>query len=126
MSSRCRENFEVRSSRREWLGVAAASLTTLVAPALVRAACPCGEGQPAADREAPPPGASPATRPSVLRVCADPNNLPFSNRNHEGFEDKIADLIARELKMPLEYAWLPQRLGFYRVALKNSDSNLVM
>src|SRR4051812_35330193 len=113
MSFHCRENStRAPISRRECLGASAASLATIMMPAIVRAACPC-TGVPAADRDAPPPGASPATRPTVLRVCADPNNLPFSNRSHEGFEDKIADLIAAELKMPLEYAWLPQRLGFY-------------
>jgi mxaJ protein len=126
MSSRCRENLDILSSRRDCLRLAAASLATIAAPLVARAGCPCGDGEAAANREAPPAGSAPATRPTVLRVCADPNNLPFSSRKHDGFDDKIAELIAHELKMPLEYAWLPQRLGFYRVALKNSDCNLVM
>jgi quinoprotein dehydrogenase-associated probable ABC transporter substrate-binding protein len=75
----------------------------------------------------PEPAPLPANQPlKSLRVCADPNNLPFSNRKSEGFEDKVAALIAKDLGVPLEYDWLPQRLGFYRTALKNLPSNLVM
>ena len=54
---------------------------------------------------------------SPLRVCADPNNMPFSNTHGDGFENRIATLVARELRRPLEYYWLPQRRGFMR----NSD-----
>ena len=51
------------------------------------------------------------SRPSAapLRVCADPNNLPFSNERGEGFENRIAELVARELGRPLEYVWWAQR-----------------
>ena len=61
----------------------------------------------------------------VLRVCADPNNLPFSNRAGEGFENKIAELFARELGWALEYTWFPQRMGFIRNTLRGRerDSN---
>ena len=52
-----------------------------------------------------------------LRVCADPNNLPFSNERGEGFENHIAELVARELGRPLEYVWWAQRRGFVRNAL---------
>jgi quinoprotein dehydrogenase-associated probable ABC transporter substrate-binding protein len=54
----------------------------------------------------------------VLRVCQDPNNLPFSNRAGEGFENKIAELLARELGWKLEYTWFPQRMGFIRNTLR--------
>ena len=47
-----------------------------------------------------------------LKVCADPNNLPFSNRAEEGFENKLARLWAREAGVELEYTWFPQRRGF--------------
>jgi mxaJ protein len=57
----------------------------------------------------------------VLRVCADPNNLPFSNRAGEGFENKIAELLARELGWSLEYTWFPQRMGFIRNTLRSRD-----
>ena len=62
----------------------------------------------------------------VLRVCADPNNLPHSNREEEGFENRIAELVARELDVPLEYEWRPQRRGFIRNTLNAGRCNLVM
>src|SRR4051812_27064337 len=57
----------------------------------------------------------------VLRVCEDPNNLPFSNRAGEGFENKIAELLARELGWKLEYTWFPQRMGFIRNTLRGRE-----
>jgi quinoprotein dehydrogenase-associated probable ABC transporter substrate-binding protein len=57
----------------------------------------------------------------VLRVCQDPNNLPFSNRAGEGFENKLAELLARELGWTLEYTWFPQRMGFIRNTLRGRD-----
>lgn len=62
----------------------------------------------------------------VLRVAADPNNLPFSNERLEGFENKIADLIARELHRKIEYHWHAQRRGFFRETLKSGDVDLVL
>ena len=62
----------------------------------------------------------------VLRVAADPNNLPFSNDRGEGFENKIAELIARELHCKIEYRWRAQRRGFFRETLKSGDVDLVM
>jgi quinoprotein dehydrogenase-associated probable ABC transporter substrate-binding protein len=59
----------------------------------------------------------------VLRVCEDPNNLPFSNRNGDGFENKIAELLARELGWTLEYTWFPQRIGFIRNTLRGREPN---
>ena len=52
-----------------------------------------------------------------LRVCADPNNLPFSNRQEEGFENRIAALVASDLGRPLRYVWLPERRGYVRRTL---------
>ena len=65
-------------------------------------------------------GAAIATeqRPTALRVCADPNFAPFSTRNQEGFENKIARLLADELSLALEYTWFPQRMGFIRNTLR--------
>ena len=57
----------------------------------------------------------------VLRVCDDPNNLPFSNRAGEGFQNKIAELLAAELGWKLEYTWFPQRMGFIRNTLRARD-----
>ncbi|HEX2528797.1 MAG TPA: substrate-binding domain-containing protein [Geminicoccus sp.] len=55
--------------------------------------------------------------PKVLRVCADPNNMPFSNEKQEGFENKIAELFARELGKEVAYTWFPQATGFVRNTL---------
>jgi quinoprotein dehydrogenase-associated probable ABC transporter substrate-binding protein/PQQ-dependent catabolism-associated CXXCW motif protein len=55
--------------------------------------------------------------PDVLRVCGDPANLPFSNRAGEGFENRIAAVLAHELKAPLRYYWLSQGPGFIRNTL---------
>ena len=61
-----------------------------------------------------------------LRVCADPNNLPFSNRALEGFENKIATLIAREMNVDVQYTWWAQRRGFIRNTLKANECDLVV
>ena len=60
-----------------------------------------------------------------LRVCADPNNLPFSNERGEGFENKIAELIANELDVTLSYTWWAQRRGFIRNTLNTGSCDLV-
>jgi quinoprotein dehydrogenase-associated probable ABC transporter substrate-binding protein len=61
-----------------------------------------------------------------LRVCADPANLPFSNDKGEGFENKIAELVAAELKVPVEYVWFPQATGFVRNTLYAKQCDVVM
>jgi quinoprotein dehydrogenase-associated probable ABC transporter substrate-binding protein len=63
---------------------------------------------------------------TALRVCADPANMPFSNEAGEGFENKIADLLAADLKLPLEYTWFPQVTGFVRNTLGAKRCDLVM
>jgi quinoprotein dehydrogenase-associated probable ABC transporter substrate-binding protein len=63
---------------------------------------------------------------SVLEVCADPNNLPFSDDKKEGFENKIADLIGAELGRPVDYVWFPQVTGFVRNTLRANRCDLVM
>jgi mxaJ protein len=62
---------------------------------------------------------------NVLRVAADPNNLPFSNQRLEGFENKIVELVAHELGLTVEYTWWAQRRGFFRNTLKEGDCDLV-
>src|SRR5690349_11913844 len=61
-----------------------------------------------------------------IRVCADPNNLPFSNEAGEGFENRIAALLARDLGVPLEYRWWAQRRGFVRNTLRAGDCDIVI
>jgi mxaJ protein len=62
----------------------------------------------------------------ALRVCADPNNLPFSNEKREGFENKIAELIGREMRLPVEYTWWAQRRGFFRNTLRAGLCDVVI
>lgn len=64
--------------------------------------------------------------PTVLRVCADPNNLPFSNLREEGFENRIARVLADELHARLEYAWAPEWRGFIRKTLGSGRCDVVM
>lgn len=61
----------------------------------------------------------------TLRVCADPNNLPFSNERGEGFENRIVTLLAEELGATVEYTWWAQRRGFLRNTLKAGLCDLV-
>jgi mxaJ protein len=63
---------------------------------------------------------------ALLRVCADPNNLPFSNERREGFENKIADVLAREMHRKVEYKWWAQRRGFIRNTLKAGECDVVL
>ena len=58
-----------------------------------------------------------------LKVCADPYMLPFSNKDGEGYENKIAELFAKKLDRELKYAFFPQRMGFIRNTLKAEDEN---
>ncbi len=61
-----------------------------------------------------------------LRVCADPADLPFSNEKGEGFENKIAEIIADELKLPVTYTWFPKATGFIRMTLFAKKCDLVI
>lgn len=88
--------------RRSFLGHAMAAVGL---PASVRAAAP--------------------TR-RVVRVAADPNNLPFTNQKLQGFENRIVELIARELDADLQYSWRAQRRGFFREAFKGDDCDVVL
>jgi len=83
-------------------------LAAMIAPAT--AAC---------DRAAPTPE-------RVIRVCADPNNLPYSNQAGEGFENKIARLLASDRHARLEYTWWAQRRGFVRNTLKAGDCDVLI
>ena len=61
-----------------------------------------------------------------LHVCADPNNLPFSNEKGEGFENRIAQVIGDELKLPVSYVFFPQVIGFVRNTLRARTCDLIM
>jgi mxaJ protein len=67
----------------------------------------------------------PAADPTTLRICADPNNLPFSNASGQGFENAIMALVATELGKRPAYYWEPQRRGFIRTTLKAGRCDVV-
>jgi quinoprotein dehydrogenase-associated probable ABC transporter substrate-binding protein len=64
--------------------------------------------------------------PKVLRVCADPRNLPFSNDKGEGFENKLGELFAEKLQKKLEYMYFPQAVGFVRMTLAAHRCDVIM
>jgi quinoprotein dehydrogenase-associated probable ABC transporter substrate-binding protein len=64
--------------------------------------------------------------PKVLRVCADPRNLPFSNQSGEGFENKLAELLGSKLNKQLAYTWYPNAPGFVRNTLAALKCDVIM
>src|SRR5262249_31475847 len=64
--------------------------------------------------------------PKVLRVCADPNNMPFSTERGEGFENKLAEMLADKLGKGLSYSWYPQATGFVRNTLAAHKCDVIM
>lgn len=65
-------------------------------------------------------------KPGIIRVCADPDNMPLSNQKGEGFEQKIAELIGKEWNSKIEYAWWPVRRGFFARALNGRYCDVAM
>jgi quinoprotein dehydrogenase-associated probable ABC transporter substrate-binding protein/PQQ-dependent catabolism-associated CXXCW motif protein len=99
--------------------LAAALAVALLALAAAAAALP-----PAAARAQTPPGE--LVDRAAFRVCADPDDLPFSNEAREGFENKIAALMAGRLGLPVEYSWHPQSVGFVRNTLRARTCDIIM
>jgi len=79
-----------------------------------------------ATAEAANEGMADAVNRKVLRVCSTPENLPYANEKGEGFENKIAEVFADELKVPVEYTWFPQGIGFIRKTLATKRCDLVI
>ncbi len=98
-------------------------IVLLMVPALLSCARKVETGQAAQLLSQSPSTKSERT---ALRVCADPNNLPFSNDRLEGFENKIASLVARELNLEVQYTWWAQRRGFFRNTLRAGVCDLVV
>ncbi|HEY0351377.1 MAG TPA: substrate-binding domain-containing protein [Gemmatimonadales bacterium] len=71
-------------------------------------------------------GCGSARQVRELRVCSDPNNLPFSNQRQQGFENRLAELIAKDEGATVRYTWWPQRRGFIRNTLAAGKCDLVM
>jgi mxaJ protein len=67
-----------------------------------------------------------ASKLSELRVCSDPNNLPFSNEQQQGFENRIAEVVARDLNAKLTYKWWAQHRGFVRNSLNAHECDLLI
>ena len=77
-------------------------------------------------REAERPVVERASNERALRVCADPNNLPFSDSTGSGFENKLASLVASEMRSRVAYTWWAQRRGFVRNTLNAHECDVVM
>src|SRR6202011_1211557 len=71
-------------------------------------------------------GALELVDPDVFRACGDPRNLPFSNEQGEGFENKLAEFFAGKLGKGLAYTWYPQAPGFVRNTLAALKCDVVM
>ena len=67
-----------------------------------------------------------ASAAPLLRVCADPNNLPYSDQQQKGFENQLATMIANDLGMQVVYTWFPQRGSFFRKTLDAGKCDVVM
>jgi quinoprotein dehydrogenase-associated probable ABC transporter substrate-binding protein len=63
---------------------------------------------------------------SELRVCADPHDLPLSDEHKQGYENRIAELVGRELRLPVTYTWYPDSQGFVRATLFRHRCDVVM
>ena len=63
---------------------------------------------------------------TALRVCSDPSNLPFSNRKKVGYENKIAEIVGDQLKLPVRYFWAPSGPGFVRNTLNSDLCDIIM
>ena len=99
--------------RGRWLALMVGALGVVLA---VRAyAQPAGLG-----------GAVELVDPKVLRVCADPRSMPFSDEAHEGFEDKLAELFAAKLGKTVSYTYYPRAIGFVRNTLNAMKCDVVM
>src|SRR5262249_10936574 len=103
------------------------SLRAIIWVATVAAAAAASSATPSAQQ---PPGGDnlglELVDPKVLRVCSDPANMPFSNEHGEGFENKIAELVAAKLDKRLAYTWYPQSTGFVRQTLGSFRCDVIM
>lgn len=97
-----------------------ASMPALLAAALLIAAGSARAQAPAGDLSVE------LIDPQVLRVCADPRNMPFSNEKGEGFENKLAELLAAKLQKKLDYVYFPQATGFVRMTLGAHRCDVIM
>jgi mxaJ protein len=71
-------------------------------------------------------GRAPADEAKQLRVCGDPNNLPFSNEKLQGIENKIADVIAKDLGLTVAYTWWPHQRGLVKRVLNTGRCDVML
>ncbi len=100
-------------------GAMAAGVAMAIAMGLALAGSAHAQPSPGPTAEAPAAAANPD--PTVLKVCSDANNMPQSNNKGEGYENKIAEALAHDLKRKVEYTYFPQRMGFVRNTLRAQD-----
>jgi quinoprotein dehydrogenase-associated probable ABC transporter substrate-binding protein len=89
---------------------------------VILAGAALADDTPAADL----PVENPESVLNVLRVCADPNNMPFSSRSGDGFENRLAGLVAASLGLKVEYTWWAQHRGYVRNTLKAGDCDVLI
>jgi mxaJ protein len=128
MSSLFRKGRRAQARGRV-MRTALAGLALALAPCLSSCARQTREAETAAQSQPQPTPQTLLTKSlretHVLRVCADPNNMPFSNERGEGFENVIVETVAKELGARVEYTWQAQRRGFFRTTLKAGLCDLV-
>lgn len=111
-------------------GLAIKCLFRLAACALISTAADLALAQTGAPQGAAKAPSAPApfelVDPKVLRVCSDPHNLPFSDMSGGGFENKIAEMLARELGKSIAYTWYPSAPGFVRQTLHVYKCDIIM
>lgn len=98
-----------------WIGLSLLALLALLA-----------RNDAGAEERARSAAAAVAAPRGALRVCADPNSLPYSNARGEGFENRVAELVAKDLGLRVEYFWWAQRRGFFRNGLMAGRCDVVL
>jgi quinoprotein dehydrogenase-associated probable ABC transporter substrate-binding protein len=129
MASRSRDGVRVRRSRSRRArfavaaagGLASASLAfcTVALAQNPPSTAPAAQSGTATASTTAPKGAAPAG--TTLKVCADPNNMPQSDKDGAGYENKLAEALARDLGRKVEYTYFPQRMGFVRNTLNGRN-----
>ena len=104
----------MRNGDTKLFGIPVRSLALIACAGVVAGLCAASSSQSASAAD------------EVLRVCADPDNLPFSNEKGEGFENKLAELIAGKLDAKLDYSWFSEATGYVPSTMGRSACDLVM
>jgi mxaJ protein len=109
-----------------WKAIAVAVAAFALAMLTGAASAQESQNQESQNQDSHPAAQGPQPASSVLRVCADPNNMPFSNAKEEGFENKLAGLLGAALRLNVEYTWWAQHRGFIRNTLNAGTCDVVI